>query len=199
VNAYNDLDKVMLNHYGMTAANGIYSLAYRVVNLFTVPITAIYMAAVPTFFSYGVSGCERSIALTRRLLRKSTAVGIASALCMFVAAPILPHILGSGYLPSVSAVRWLALIPLFRSFQWSAADVLTGMDRQRLRMGLQTGAVAFNLILNFILIPRYSWVGAAIASLATDGLLGAVMWMALHRVRSIVRRNGAQMDAQLYS
>lgn len=186
VTAYNDLDKVMLNHYGMTVANGIYSAAYRVVNLCTVPITAIYMAAIPTFFSYGESGCEHSIALTRRLLRKSTVVGILSAIGMVIAAPIMPLILGKGYAASVSAVRWLALIPLFRSFQFSAGDVLTGMDRQRLRFGLQTGAVALNLLLNYILIPRYSWVGAAIASLATDGSLAAVMWISLKKVSSSV-------------
>ncbi len=30
---YNDLDKVMLGHYGMNAANGIYTTAYRILNI----------------------------------------------------------------------------------------------------------------------------------------------------------------------
>ena len=38
---YNDLDKVMLGHFGMTVANGIYTMAYRVVNIATVPIMSI--------------------------------------------------------------------------------------------------------------------------------------------------------------
>jgi len=43
--AYNDFDKVMLGHYGMTVANGIYSMAYRVINIATMPIQSIEAAA----------------------------------------------------------------------------------------------------------------------------------------------------------
>jgi O-antigen/teichoic acid export membrane protein len=179
VNAYNDLDKVMLTSLGMDAANGIYSVAYRVVNLCTIPITSICMAAVPSYFAFGAERRGESNALTRYLLKRTALIGCCGAVGMVLMAPLLPRFLGEGYVSSVSALRWLALIPLFRSVQWSAADVLSGMGRQNLRMYLQMMAVIFNLSLNFYLIPRYSWRGAAWSSLATDGLLGVVMWIAL--------------------
>ena len=182
VNAYNDLDKVLLSHYGMEAANGIYSVAYRIVNLATIPITSIYMAAVPTFFAFGKSRLGESLALTRKLLSRTAFAGCCSAAGMMLLAPILPRLLGNGFAGSVSALRWLSLIPLFRSIQWSAGDVLMGMGRQNLRLCLQLSAVFFNLVLNLYLIRRYSWHGAAWSSLATDGLLGVAMWVALGQV-----------------
>lgn len=46
---YNDLDKVILSHYGMLQANGIYSMAYRVLNMGTMPIMSLVGAAFPRF------------------------------------------------------------------------------------------------------------------------------------------------------
>ncbi len=182
VNAYNDLDKVLLSHYGMESANGIYSVAYRIVNLATIPITSIYMAAVPAFFAFGESRLGESLALTRKLFSRTAFISCCSAAGMAFLAPVLPRILGEGFAGSVSALRWLSLIPLFRSIQWSAGDVLMGMGRQNLRLYLQSSAVFFNLGLNLYLIQKYSWHGAAWASLATDGLLGVAMWVALGQV-----------------
>lgn len=38
----NDIDKVMLGHYGMNAANGVYSMAYKAIDVCMMPITAIH-------------------------------------------------------------------------------------------------------------------------------------------------------------
>ena len=45
--AYNDLDKTMLSHYGMSAANGIYTMAYRVIDLASMPVSSMEDAAEP--------------------------------------------------------------------------------------------------------------------------------------------------------
>src|SRR5271170_2743674 len=47
---YNNIDKALLGHYGMNAANGIYAMAYRVIDICTIPISAIHAAALPRFF-----------------------------------------------------------------------------------------------------------------------------------------------------
>ena len=44
---YNNFDKAMLGHYGMNGANGIYTMAYRVVDISTVPMLSIHAAAFP--------------------------------------------------------------------------------------------------------------------------------------------------------
>ena len=176
---YNDIDKVMLGHYGMNVANGIYSMAYRVVNICTVPIGSIHSAALPRFFRQGVHGVKATAGLARAILGRTAVLGSLCAVGMFVCAPLLTRIAGRDFAESVSALRWLCLIPLFRCFHLSAGDAISGAGLQKFRLLSQSAAAAGNLVLNLCLIPRYSWHGAAWASLLTDGSLAAMNWVLL--------------------
>jgi O-antigen/teichoic acid export membrane protein len=79
----------------------------------------------------------------------------------------------------VSALRWLCLIPLFRSFHLCSGDAMAGAGQQKFRLLCGLFAAGLNFSLNLYLIPHYSWLGAAIASLATDGSLAVIMWAVL--------------------
>ncbi len=176
---YNDVDKVVLSHYGMDRANGIYSMAYRVVNIGTMPVMSIVGAAFPRFFREGVKGIAATVPMARQLLKRTALLGIGISLAMFLSAPIIPHLVGKSYAESVSALRWLCLIPFFRCFHLSAGDAIAGAGHQKFRLVSQSIAAIGNLLLNLYLVPRYSWQGAAWASLATDGALGVMNWLAL--------------------
>jgi O-antigen/teichoic acid export membrane protein len=176
---YNDIDKVMLSRYGMLAADGIYSMAYRVIDMSCTPIRALQSAAFPRFCQTGRNGARGSIAFTGKLLSKTLPFGLLAAAAMFLAAPIIPHIVGPSFTNSVSALQWLCLLPVFRSLHLGAGDTMTGAGYQRYRTAAQLGAAALNFALNLWLIPAYSWHGAAWASLLTDGSLAAGNWIIL--------------------
>ena len=78
----------------MNAANGIYTMAYRILNICTTPINSIHNAAYPRFFQLGVRGARATEPFARKILRKTTIFGVAGALGMFLTAPLLPHLLG---------------------------------------------------------------------------------------------------------
>ncbi len=176
---YDDVDKAMLGHYGMNAANGIYSMAYRAINVCMISISSIHQAASPRFFRKGVEGIHSTGAYALRLLKRTAPLGMILGIFMFLIAPVIPHVVGKGFSESVSALRWLCLLPLFRSFQWSAGDAMTASGHQKLRLGTQSTAAVFNFGTNLYLIPHYGWLGAAWASLATDGLLAVFNWTVL--------------------
>jgi len=176
---YNDIDKAMLGHYGMNAANGIYTMAYRAVDVCATPITAIQGAAFPRFFRKGIDGVATTADYSIRIVKRTAPLALISALAIVLVAPILPHLVGKGFAESVLALRWLCLLPFLRSFQLSAGDALTASGHQKLRLGSQVIAAAFNFGTNLYLIPHYSWRGAAWSSLATDGLLAAFNWVVL--------------------
>ena len=69
-NIYNDFDKAMLGHYGMNAANGIYTMAYRVVDVCMMPISSIHSAAFPRFFQKGTTGIKGTSAYAKRILKE---------------------------------------------------------------------------------------------------------------------------------
>jgi O-antigen/teichoic acid export membrane protein len=56
------------------------------------------------------------------------------------------------------------------------ADILTGAGLQKLRSIIQLNMAVFNAVINFWLIPLYSWKGAAWASLFSDGFLALILW-----------------------
>ena len=179
---YNDLDKTMLSHYGMNAANGIYTMAYRVVDICTIPVRSVQVAAVPQFFRAGVAGAVSTRAYAIRILKRTSLLGLAAAFGAFVCAPLIPLLVGRGFAQSASALRWLCLIPLFRSIHLSAGDAITGAGRQRIRLVTQFVASVLNFFLNLWLIPLHGWIGAAWASLMTDGMLGIMNWVVLARL-----------------
>jgi O-antigen/teichoic acid export membrane protein len=182
--AYDDIDKAMLSHYGMNVANGIYTLAYRIVNLATIPITALDAAALPRYFRRSQEGVAAVRHLSVRLTWRAALIGFVTSGCMFIAAPLVPHIVGQGFSQSVSALRWLCLIPAFRGVHQLTGSAVTGLGFQRYRTMVQLAAAAFNFALNLWLIPHYSWVGAAWASLATDGTLAIVNWFLLQNLQN---------------
>jgi len=173
---YNDIDKAMLGHYGMNAANGVYTMAYRVTDVCTAPISSVHAAAFPRFFVKGVEGVRSTMEYALRILKRTAPLALLSTVGMLVAAPIIPHLVGKDFGQSVLALRWLSLLPFFRSFQLSAGDAVTAAGHQNLRFGAQAVAAIFNFGVNLYLIPRYSWHGAAWSSLATDGLLAVFNW-----------------------
>lgn len=176
---YNDIDKIIMAHLNMDRANGAYSLAYRVINIASLPFVSLYAAAAPRFFREGEKGIVHTLPLIRKLLPPATAVGVLISLALYFSAPLVPLLVGKDFNTTVSALRGLCIIPLLRSLQWCAGDALAGAGLQRVRFMLQLGAAGFNFGINLYLIPTYSWLGAVWSSIATDGLLALAAWCAL--------------------
>jgi O-antigen/teichoic acid export membrane protein len=181
--AYNDIDKAMLSHYRMNAADGIYTIAYRIVDIATIPVLALRDAAMPRFFRAGANSVEEAGRLSLQLLRTALPVACLASAAMWLAAPLIPHLVGNGFKESVSALRWLCLIPIFRSVHQLTGSALTGSGLQRYRTGSQLSAAGVNFLLNLWLIPTHGWLGAAWASLVTDAGLGVVNWFLLSILR----------------
>lgn len=181
---YNDIDKTMLSHYGMSMANGIYTMAYRLVDMSTLPIRSIHAAAMPRFFRMGFDGVEHTERYARKILSKTVILGILAAVGMLLGAPLIPHLIGKSFTGSISALRWLCFLPLFRCFHLSSGDAIAGAGYQRYRTSAQFVAAAFNFGINLYLIPRYSWKGAAWSSLMTDGGLAILNWVVLLYLRN---------------
>jgi O-antigen/teichoic acid export membrane protein len=193
---YNDIDKTMLSHYGMNVANGLYTMAYRIVDIATIPILALDAAVLPRFFRQGVESAESVTSLSTRLARRAALLGLAMAAAMFVCAPVIPHIIGNGFRASVMALRWLCLIPAFRGIHQLTGSAITGMGFQRYRTASQLSAAALNFGLNLWLIPRYGWRGAAWSSLATDGSLGIANWLIARRLPTWADKERRDAESQ---
>jgi len=185
---YNDIDKIMLSRLADLAATGVYAAAYRVIDVSMTPVRSLATAAYPQFFRKGLGGVHATYAYARSLMAKAVFYGATASAALWLLAPVLPHILGPKYAVVVAAVRWLALIPLLRCFHSFLADALSGAGLQRARTTIQVFVALINIGANLIILPRYSWRGAAWTSLACDGLLVVVFWCTvLYYCRRVAR------------
>lgn len=182
ISVYNDIDKTFLVSLGQITAAGIYSAAYRVVDAATSPIYAVYAAATPRFFREGTGGARPARAFARTTLARTLPYSLAAAAALWVAAPVVPLLFGASFHESIAALRWLCLLPVLRALHYAWGTAITASASQWNRTATQFGAAAFNLLLNFMLIPRWSWRGAALASLLTDGFLAAASYFVLARL-----------------
>jgi O-antigen/teichoic acid export membrane protein len=179
ISIYNDIDKTFLVSLGQTAAAGIYSAAYRVIDAATMPIYSVYAAAAPRFFCAGEQSVAQAAAFARRTMTRTLPYAALAAAAMFLAAPLLPLAFGPSFRESVQALRWLCLLPVFRALHYAWGSAITGSASQWNRTATQFAAAALNLALNALLIPRWSWRGAAAASLLTDAALALFSWLVL--------------------
>jgi O-antigen/teichoic acid export membrane protein len=178
-NIYNDIDKSMLARLSTLEATGIYGAAYRLIDVSFVPVRSLLAAAYPRFFQQGARGVRASLAVARQLLPVATSYAAAAGLALFLAAPLLPRILGADYQASIEATRLLAILPLLKAVHYFAADTLTGAGYQGRRTVAQVVVAAMNIAINIPLIAHASWRGAAWASIASDGLLAVMLWTML--------------------
>lgn len=172
--AYNDIDKAMLSHYGMNQQNGIYTLAYRIVDVACTPVQAIDAAVLPRYFALNRSGFAAVFRSARKLIPGAALAGLIMGAVTVLFSALVPRIVGRDFSEVVNALRWLCLLPMLRGLHQLAGGAITSAGFQRYRTGGQLGVAALNVALNLWLIPRYSWRGAAWSSLASDGALGLI-------------------------
>jgi O-antigen/teichoic acid export membrane protein len=172
---YNDIDKTMLAHFSTFSATGVYGAAYRIIDTSLTPIRALVSAAYPRFFRIGTDGIGATYSYAKRLIHKAVVFGVVDFLGLLAIAPLLPYILGPKYAAVAPAVRLLALIPVMRCVHWFLADALSGANAQGLRAIVQVAVAVLNIGLNLLILPRWSWVGAAWTSLISDAaLMGSI-------------------------
>jgi O-antigen/teichoic acid export membrane protein len=197
ISIYNDIDKTFLVSQGMTYAAGIYGAAYRVVDVATAPLYGLYTAAMPHLFRAGGKSIREAEILTNRLMRRTVPYGVLVAVTLFGTAGLLPLLFGKSFAASVTALRWLCLLPLLRVLHYAWGSVITASTSQWTRTATQVSTALLNLLLVWLLVPRWSWQGAAVASLLTDGGLVLISWLVLIwlRRRETARATGETLSA----
>ena len=172
-----NLDKSMLGKLSSVGAAGIYGSAYRFIDVGNVFLLALFGATYTRFFQHGASGIRGSLKFAKRLLPILILYAIASIVGYLILAPFIPLILGEEYREAVEALLWLSPLPAIATFQYLAADTLTGSGNQKARSVVQVGAAVLNVFLNIWLIPQFSWKGAACATLISDSLRLVCLWI----------------------
>ena len=156
------LDTFLVNIFANPTQVGFYAVAVGLAEIIWYVSSAAATVLAPRVASAEAATSEIT---TGRVSRVVFATSLLGALALAVVAPFLIRILfGSAFSPSVVAV-WLLLPGIVTlSVARVLSSYLLGRNRLKVDFFASLAGLAMTLVLDLTLIPRYGFVGAAIAS-----------------------------------
>jgi O-antigen/teichoic acid export membrane protein len=169
---YFRIDTVLLSLFQGEAAVGWYNASYKLIELLLFVPSVYTVAIFPVLSNYYSSSKENLELIYTKSYKYLFIVGIPIATTITVLAPeIILLLYQSGYTESILTLQILIWsIPLM-FLSYTNAWIFISINKQNLLLKLTFVMMVANIILNLILIPQYSYLGAALATVITT-LLG---------------------------
>ncbi|MCZ2858469.1 lipopolysaccharide biosynthesis protein [Blastococcus sp. VKM Ac-2987] len=180
---HEDADKVLMVRLADPVTAGLYAAAYRAVQVVAAPIKALVTASHRRFLVHDPDATGEHTRRSRAYTVLGASYGILASAVAIAAAPLLPAVLGEDYRGSVPMVQVLAVLVLLRGLGAFSFNGLLGLGAHGYRMYAISVAAVAAAVLNLTLIPRFSWWGGAVATLAAEFLFVALAWWALLRAQ----------------
>ena len=170
VNVYDRVDVVILSKLAGAFATGIYSMPYRAFSTSQIIPYGVMGALLPGFSS---SRCDQAAQETASRAMKF--LYLASLLVilgtMAFARPFVLLALGDTYASSVTTVKILVWAGVPSFLNGALNTMLLASGREKVFLWTSAVCTVFNIGANVLLIPRFSFYGAAAVTVFTELLL----------------------------
>lgn len=168
----NSSDKYILLLFWGTAVNGLYSVAYKIPSILTMLISifigAWQISAVDEF------GSEASRKFYSDIYRKYEALLFTGGALLILGTKILAFFLFSNdFFQAWMYTPVLILASVFNSMAAFVGSIYTSAKKTSMLFFSTLAAALVNIVLNFLLIPKFSAMGAAVATLISY----AIVWL----------------------
>lgn len=168
---FSQIDSVIMGYLGQMAENGWYNAASKITKLSLVPVILFSQSFFPALSKVSAQ-IQNLQKIFHYQLRIMIILAVPLTLGGIILAPkLIEFLYGQTYLPSILAFQIL-MLTVGLTFLYDAFRQIMIINNQQKRFFfiIASGAAA-NLILNLILIPRFSLYGAAVASVISNFLL----------------------------
>jgi PST family polysaccharide transporter len=173
---YMKIDQVMLGQMAGPESVGIYSAAVRLSEIWPFASTMLVRSLAPSIISAKKISNDSYYAKLQKLCNLQAILVYAIALPMtFLSTPFVVLVFGSDYTAAgpVLAIHIWSSMFLFLGYVkeiWITTEELTWFS-----FAFTISGAIMNVILNFIFIPRYAEVGAAVATIISYAFADYVM------------------------
>ncbi len=190
VTVFGYVDTVLLNIMGGDKGDsytGWYGTAYKLTYAFQFIPIAVAAAVFPAMSSYFVASKEMLARTFERAVYYLTIISVPIAFGVFaIADELIITIWGEAFEASILPLQILIFSLIFLFINYPIGSLLNACDRQ-MRNTIHFGiAMVVNIVLNLLLIPKYTFVGTSIASLVSIVVL---MSLGFYVVRQITNYN----------
>ncbi|MGC8897675.1 MAG: flippase [Bacteroidota bacterium] len=163
------IDTVMLQAMKGETVVGWYAAPYRIIETLLFVPDAVGSALMPAVASLFVSARWKVASGVRQGIRLLAFVGIGLAIGgTTLSRELLGLVLGPHFAPSIPAFQILVWAMAFIFIEYVTSNTLTATHLQMKMILISAIGVVVNVSLNLFLIPKYSLIGASIATVVTE-------------------------------
>lgn len=191
---FNDLDTLLLGYFSESPAPvGIYNAVYPLGNLLTTALIAFGFIFMPVISELHGDG---DLDQVRRLSQVVTKWVFMTTLPVFLVLVAFPRrtislTFGAKYASGETALAVLSVGFFIHAVFGLNRETVISLGETRVKMYADFGAAVANLLLNFLLIPQYGPLGAAVATSLTFIGMNIALSAYLYRRATIVPFNAA--------
>jgi O-antigen/teichoic acid export membrane protein len=167
------IDSVLLSYIKGDVAVGIYAAAYNpLIAISSISSSMIVPAIYPVMSRYFKTSKSSLGNLTIYSSKYAAILGFPIAVgCFVLANKFILFLYGIQYTASIFAFQILALFVPFRFVSSILGSFLPSIDKPGIRTLIVGISAVINIILNLILIPKYSFIGASIATVISEAFV----------------------------
>lgn len=180
---YYSIDVVMLTSLVGDYATGMYNAVYKLISILTIfygIYTAVIYPVMSKFFKNDqkllIISYEKSI---KYLMMIMIPLSIAT---MFYSVDIIYFIYGQEYSASASALSSLIWTVCLLFICGAGNNLLNASHKEVTVTKIYAIAAAFNIVLNFFMIPTFSYNGAAISTVLSDLLILIIQTYVIYKI-----------------
>lgn len=177
---YQNLDSVMLGFLDSDRSVGLYNSAIKINRIIIVLVTTVTTVLIPRLSYYVEQNMETDFVET---LKKSVSVILFVAIpscagLMILSQEIIVLFSGEDFQSASDTMKVLTfLIPIVGISHMLSLQILVPLNEEQLVLKSYLIGAVINTVLNIILIPSFSHLGAAIATVISEFSLGFILFL----------------------
>ena len=169
---YTYTDSIMLSLMQGDEIVGWYNAAYRLILILLFIPGIINSAIFPTMSKFYISSQNALKLMCEKYFKIMFIIGIPLGVgTTLLANKIILLIFGSEYRPSIIALQILIWTIVFTFAGAAFVKLFESINKQIIITKISGICVIINILLNFLLIPKFSYVGASVATVITEFIL----------------------------
>lgn len=183
---YSYIDSIILSKLVGDLAVGLYSVPYKITYAFQFVPLALVAVLYPRFSEYFANDKEKLAYIFERGVKYLLVVVFPISVGIGVLAKdIVPFAFTENYANSTTTLQILLIGLVFSFVSFPIGAFLNACNRQVTQTKIVGVVMVINIIMNFILIPKYGVIGAATAALIGNILLTAIGYMILGQIAKV--------------
>jgi len=183
-----ELDKTLATKLLPLPVAGLYAVGTRILAATTLPVSAMMESALPRLFREGNEQPKRTVQLLFWIFSTAFAYSLATAVVLWLAAPIFDWVFGTKFHGLDHTLRWLCVALPGMALRMSVGNVLMALGRPWIRVTLEVTGLMLLIIMATTLTVLFGEKGLPLGLACSEWLMAAIGWGYLRHHQSIHTR-----------